>query len=96
MASKLRWMAATRKRGSARTPAAVDGSDDAFFGDLVVDLVPDRPQRIPSVGPGAKIVHARAGVGNADVPVRFLHDAADNWFVTGDAVGGPVYPARVC
>ena len=69
---------------SARTPPAVDGSDDAFFGDLVVDLVPDRPQRIPSVGPGAKIVHARAGVGNADVPVRFLHDAADNWFVTAD------------
>ena len=67
-----------------RAPAAPDGSDDSFFGDLVIDLVPDRPQRIPSVGPGAKIVRAHAGVGSADVSVRFLHDAADNWFVVGD------------
>ncbi|HEY2514086.1 MAG TPA: transglutaminase domain-containing protein [Polyangiaceae bacterium] len=64
--------------------AAADGSDDSFFGDLVVDLVPDRPQRIPSVGPGAKIVHARAGVGSTDVPVRFFKDGAENWFVTGE------------
>jgi hypothetical protein len=69
---------------SSRSQAAPDGSDDSFFGDLVVDLVPDRPQRIPSVGPGAKIVHAHAGVGSADVPVRFLHDEADNWFVVAD------------
>ena len=67
-----------------RAQAAPDGSDDSFFGDLVIDLVPDRPQRIPSVGPGAKIVRAHAGVGSADVSVRFLHDAADNWFVVGD------------
>ena len=66
------------------SPVAADGSDDSFFADLVVDLVPDRPQRIPSVGPGAKIVHAHAGVGSADVAVRFLHDGADNWFVIGD------------
>jgi Transglutaminase-like superfamily len=66
------------------SPVAADGSDDSFFADLVVDLVPDRPQRIPSVGPGAKIVHAHAGVGSADVAVRFLHDEADNWFVIGD------------
>ncbi len=67
-----------------RTPAAADGSDDSFFADLVVDLVPDRPQRIPSVGPGAKIVRAHAGVGSADVDVHFLHDEADNWFVLGE------------
>ncbi len=67
-----------------RTPAAADGSDDSFYADLVVDLVPERPQRIPSVGPGAKIVRARAGVGSTDVSVRFLHDAADNWFALGD------------
>jgi Transglutaminase-like superfamily len=67
-----------------RTPAAADGTDDSFFADLVVDLVPDRPVRIPSVGPGAKIVRAHAGVGSTDVSVRFLHDTADNWFVVGD------------
>ncbi len=70
---------------SPRSQAAPDGSDDAFFGDLVIDLVPGQPQRIPSVGPGAKILHARAGIGNADVPVRFFHDGADNWFVVGDS-----------
>jgi hypothetical protein len=67
-----------------RATIAPDGSDDTFFADLVVDLVPDRPQRIPSVGPGAKIVRAHAGVGSADVAVRFSHDGADNWFVASD------------
>jgi hypothetical protein len=69
---------------SQRSPVAPDGSDDSFFGDLVVDLVPGRPQRIPSVGPGSKMVRAHAGVGSTDVAVRFLHDSADNWFVVGD------------
>jgi hypothetical protein len=69
---------------SPRAQAAADGSDDAFFGDLVVDLVPSRPRRIPSVGPGAKILHAHAGVGSTDIPVRFVHDGADNWFVVGE------------
>ncbi len=68
----------------SRGEAAADGTDDTFFGDLVVDLVPGRPQRVPSVGPGARILHARAGVGSQDVPVRFQRDGADNWFVTGD------------
>jgi hypothetical protein len=67
-----------------RATLAGDGTEDTFFADIVVDLVPDRPQRIPSVGPGAKIVRAHAGVGSADVAVRFLHDEADNWFVVGD------------
>ena len=69
---------------SSRGTSAPDGSDESFFGDMVVDLVPNAPQRIPSVGPGAKILHARAGIGNADVPVRFFHDGADNWFVVGE------------
>jgi hypothetical protein len=69
---------------SPRAQAAPDGSDDSFFGDVVLDLAPSRPERVPSVGPGAKILHAHAGVGDADVSVRFFHDGADNWFVVGE------------
>jgi hypothetical protein len=65
------------------TPAA-DGSDDLFYGDIVVDLSPARPARIPTVGPGAKILRAHAGVGSADVPVRFFRDGAENWFAEAD------------
>lgn len=64
---------------------AADGSDEQFYGDLVVDLVPGKRTRVPSVGPGAKVVRARAGVGTADAPFRMMHDGADNWFVEGDS-----------
>jgi hypothetical protein len=65
------------------SPLAVGGSaspvDDQFFADLQVDLAPDTPVRIPSVGPGARIL-----VASAEPPVgalEFLRDGADNWFV---------------
>jgi len=60
--------------------------EETFYGDLVVDLVPGHPSRIPSVGPGTRIVKARAGVGSQDVPIRILHDGAENWFVEGDSM----------
>lgn len=56
--------------------------DDQFFGDLFVDIVPGVPVRIPSVGPGARVLVARV-----EPAVRFelQRDTADNWFVVGDA-----------
>ena len=56
--------------------------DDQFYGDLFVDIVPGVPVRIPSVGPGARVLVARA-----EPALRFelQHDAADNWFIVGDA-----------
>jgi transglutaminase-like putative cysteine protease len=69
---------------STHGQVAGDGSDERFYGDLVVDLVPGKRTRIPSVGPGAKVIRARAGVGTADVPFRLLHDGADNWFIEAD------------
>lgn len=60
--------------------------EETFYGDLLVDLVPGHPSRIPSVGPGTRIVKARAGVGSQDVPLRILHDGADNWFVEGESM----------
>ncbi|HEY1533877.1 MAG TPA: transglutaminase-like domain-containing protein [Polyangiaceae bacterium] len=55
--------------------------DDQFFGDLFVDLVPGVPVRIPSVGPGARVLVARS-----EPSLRFdlQRDGADNWFIVGD------------
>jgi hypothetical protein len=58
-----------------------DGSESEFFADMIVELAPGRRVRIPSVGPGTKIAHARAGVGSTDIPITIVHDGADNWFV---------------
>ena len=56
--------------------------DDQFFGDLFVDIVPGVPVRIPSVGPGARVLVARAAPA---LRFELEHDGADNWFVVGDA-----------
>jgi transglutaminase-like putative cysteine protease len=64
--------------------------EDAFFADLVVDVPPEGSVRIPSVGPGARVVHARLGVGETPVPFQILRDGADNWFLQPAAAsGGP-------
>ena len=56
--------------------------DDQFYGDLFVDIVPGVPVRIPSVGPGTRVLVARA-----EPALRFelSRDGADNWFIVGDA-----------
>jgi transglutaminase-like putative cysteine protease len=58
-----------------------DANDDAFYADLVVDVASDRTVRIPSVGPGARIVRAYLALGADDVPVHVMRDGADNWFL---------------
>lgn len=65
-------------------PRPLADTEEHFYADLVVDLQPGRLVRIPSVGPGARILRARAGVGSADVPVHFERDGAENWFVQGE------------
>jgi transglutaminase-like putative cysteine protease len=67
----------------ASAPLASDGSEEQFFADLVVDVRPGVHVRIPSVGPGARVVKAHLAVGTKDVPFRLWHDGADNWFVEG-------------
>ncbi|APR80527.1 Hypothetical protein A7982_05874 [Minicystis rosea] len=63
---------------------AVGGSagpgDEPFYGDMSVDLIPGQPVRIPTVGPGARVLRMHA---NPEVPVEILRDGADNWFVRG-------------
>ena len=67
-------------------PPGVD--DEAFYADLVVDVGPDRRVRIPSVGPGARIVRARLGVGSDDLSFRVLRDGADNWYLQATGARG--------
>jgi hypothetical protein len=62
--------------------AAMAG-EDVFYGDVPVDIGPDKHARIPSVGPGARVLHAHLGVGARELPVMLVHDGADNWFVDG-------------
>ncbi len=54
--------------------------DETFYGDLSVDLVPDEPVRLPTVGPDARVLRAHL---NPEAQVEFLRDGADNWFVRG-------------
>jgi transglutaminase-like putative cysteine protease len=63
--------------------------EDAFYADLVVDLPPAGSVRIPSVGPGARVVHARLGIGETPVPFQILRDGADNWFLQPATAAGP-------
>ncbi|HXN33216.1 MAG TPA: transglutaminase-like domain-containing protein [Polyangiaceae bacterium] len=63
------------------TAASPGPNDDAFYADLVVNPEAGRNVRIPSVGPGARVVHARLGVGPEEIPMRVVRDGADNWFL---------------
>jgi hypothetical protein len=52
---------------------------------MVVDLVAGQKVRIPSVGPGARVLRARAGVGTQDVRFQLWKDGAENWFIEADS-----------
>ena len=54
--------------------------EDRFYGDMVVDLNASQPVRIPSVGPGARVL---AAYGNPPSKFELLRDGADNWFIRG-------------
>ncbi len=71
-----------RELRAIRPAGGVGDGDEPFYGDLSVDLVPDQPVRIPTVGPGARLLKMHA---NPEVDVEILKDDADNWFVRGKA-----------
>jgi len=71
---------------SGAPPAA---GDEAFYADIIVDLPQTGNVRIPSVGPGAHVVRSHLGVGPEDVPLRVMHDGADNWFLQAAGPRGP-------
>lgn len=57
-------------------------ADDQFYADLFVDLIPGVPVRIPSVGPGARVLVART---EPELGFALQRDRADNWFMLGEA-----------
>jgi Transglutaminase-like superfamily len=57
---------------------SVRNGDDQFYGDMVVDLGEDAPVRIPSVGPGARVLSANT---TPATTFQLFHDGADNWFI---------------
>ena len=73
----------TRLPLSGRPPQP---DEEAFYADLVVEIMPRARVRIPSVAPGARIVTARLGTGATSLEFRVFHDGADNWSVTAPAI----------
>jgi hypothetical protein len=60
---------------------SAQAGEDTFFGDVQVDLLAGKPARIPSVGPGARLLALHA---DPAVSVRVQSDGAGNWFAVGD------------
>lgn len=58
----------------------VKPGEDAFFGDMTVDVAPGEPVRIPTIGPGARVVRSTT---QPPVPMELVRDGAENWFVRG-------------
>lgn len=62
-----------------------DASEEQFYADMVVDLAAGQKVRIPSVGPGARVLRARAGIGTQDVRFQLWKDGAENWFIEAES-----------
>jgi hypothetical protein len=54
---------------------------DRFFGDLFVDLAPGVPVRVPTVGPGTRLLALRV---EPPTKLELKRDGAENWFAVGD------------
>lgn len=61
-----------------RIGGSVHAGDDQFYADMVVDLTENTPVRIPSVGPGTRVLAATI---NPPVHFQLFRDGADNWFI---------------
>jgi hypothetical protein len=55
-------------------------SDEPFYADFSIDLVPGEPVRIPTVGPGSRVLKMHT---TPETSVTILRDHADNWFMQG-------------
>jgi transglutaminase-like putative cysteine protease len=68
-------------------PALEPMREDRFTAEMPLDVVPDRAFRIPTPGPGARVLTARALKGEAAVPFVLFRDGAENWFVVSSTKG---------
>lgn len=58
--------------------------DDQFFADMHVTLSPGEALRVPSVGPGARVLAAQT---LPTAQIELLRDGAENWFVRSPSAG---------
>jgi hypothetical protein len=76
-----------------QVPIGVNGAtapgDDVFYANMVVDVAPGRGARIPSVGPGARIVRASLSNGGEEANFRVMRDGAENWFLEAPGARAP-------
>jgi transglutaminase-like putative cysteine protease len=62
--------------------------EDRFLADMPLEITPDKPVRIPTPGPGARVVEARLLKNETTVvPFVLLQDSAENAFVVSPAKG---------
>jgi hypothetical protein len=80
--ASLELVVADKELSKLEVGGSVRAGDDSFYGDMVVDLAAETPVRIPSVGPGARVLAA-----HTYPPTEFalFRDGADNWFVKAPA-----------
>ncbi|MBK8258966.1 MAG: transglutaminase family protein [Polyangiaceae bacterium] len=71
-----------RSRGLKPVPVGgtLQAGEETFYGDLSVDLLPEEPVRIPTVGPDARVLRVHV---EPEAQVEISRDGADNWFVRG-------------
>lgn len=60
---------------------SVQAGEDAFYGDVQVDLIAGRPIRIPTVAPGARLLALHT---DPPLEVTVQSDGAGNWFAVAD------------
>ena len=73
---------ADRRLRRVETGGVALPGEDQFFADLFVDAAPGVPVRIPSPGPGARILAQRV---EPSAAVDIVKDGAENWFLVGTA-----------
>lgn len=71
---------ANRQTTAVPVGGDVGQADDPFYADLSVELLPDDLVRIPTVGPGSRIIKMHV---SPAANVTVLRDGAENWFLRG-------------
>lgn len=56
----------------------IRADEDPFYGDMSVQLVPNQPVRLPSVGPSFRVLRATV---NPNTPFELQRDRADNFYI---------------
>ena len=57
-------------------------AEDRFFADIPLSLKAGRHTLIPTVGPGAHVLHAELAMGTRELTYGLFVDGADEWFIT--------------